>query len=158
MTLDLTNADYNTIGEFESMREPVFNLIIKHCNDGAMEAIRLTRVTLKSHSREMHQFFGRLKKIRLDFCLEIGNALASSKACTDLQINGSKRMCDFNFDVNFPKLETFVLRYTDSIAVLKYNDDCADFLCCHHKLKILKLTVSTRGHFDLNAIAELKEL
>lgn len=142
--LDLTDAEYQPIDEFEWMTEPVFNLITKHCSDGALETIRLSRVTLNSpHSNEMDQLFGGLKKIRMDFCLEMGNALVGSKACEDLQINGSKWMVDFSFSLRFPKLKKFALRY-EYIRTQEFIADCADFLRRHTDLEVLKLHVPSK--------------
>lgn len=160
ITLDLTDFKYKPIDEMTSMNEPTLKLISKYCSDGALEKLRLSGVTLRSPtspSGETLRLFGRLKKIRLDFCVGFSELLSVSKECEDLQIFGSKWNDDVNFNLRFPKLKTFALRYK-SISSQEFNVNCADFLRNHTNLKILKLHASPKTDFNLNVIAGLKEL
>lgn len=159
VTLDLTDASYVSIAALAPMNEPIFNFIAKHCNGGALESIRMSRITLTSpHSEELLRLFSQLKKIRLDYCCGFSKVLSVSKECVHLHISGRDWTSDFELNCHFPNLETFILRYNYIIMSKEFNANCTDFLQRHTKLKILKLHTQYKMEFDVNAIAGLKKL
>lgn len=147
---------------FTPMNVPIFNLIMRHCSGGALEALQLRGVEMQSHhSVEMQRLFGGVKKIRLHNCTMVYEALSASTGCKELHL------CTDTFNevhnLSFPKLESFTVDITGvgfskNDFASKHNGNCTRFLRRHPNLKCLRMDISKQVLPKMDFINSLRDL
>lgn len=101
VTIDSSRSDF---------RQEAFQLMTKHCCDGALKAFRGRWIKLKSpHSAEMRRLFSGLKIIQLNVCKMVEDVFSVSQECQELVLYRQSLRCgdiDLMSSLHFPKLRS----------------------------------------------------